>query len=206
MTPCSASPTRRKRFLVACAALPVLAAAAVALYFLFISGPQATETPRTERARAELAQVDGRIAAAESGEAFSGTMVSNYPDGTVRSRSEVVEGRLHGVSEGWHPDGTLETREHFREGVSHGVRERWHPNGQIASRAEIRDGRLHGVFRRWHENGNPAQIIHMQDGVAHGLSLGYFPSGYLQARVELDNGDVVRQEYWEDGSMKESKH
>lgn len=170
--------------------------------FLFLSGP---DEPRTgpERARAELEHVDGRLAAAESGEAFTGTMVSRYPDGTLRSRSEVVEGRLHGVSEGWYPDGTLETREHFREGVSHGVRERWYPNGQLASRAEIRGGKLHGVFRRWHENGHPSQVIHMREGTAHGLSLGYFPSGYLQARVELDNGDVVRQEYWQDGQMKE---
>ena len=202
MTPAPASPTRSARFRRLLAGSAVLATVG-ALYFFVFSGPDAADAPGPERARAELEQVDGRLAAAESGEAFSGTMVSHYPDGTLRSRSEVVEGRLHGVSEGWYPNGMIETREHFRDGVSHGVRKRWHPNGQLASRAEIREGKLHGTFRRWHEHGQPSQVIHMREGVAHGLSLGYFPSGYLQARVELDNGDVVRQEYWEDGHMKE---
>ena len=201
MTAAPASPTRSARFRRLFAGSAVLAAVG-ALYFFVIRGPDATEAPGPERVRAELKQVDGRLAAAESGEAFTGTMVSHYPDGTLRSRSEVVEGRLNGVSEGWYADGTLETREHFHDGVSHGVRERWHPNGQLASRAEIREGQLHGTFRRWHGNGELAQVIEMRAGVPHGLSLGYFPSGHLQARVMLNEGDVVQQEFWEDGQMK----
>ncbi len=200
----SADQTKSRRRILRAATVTLFAGAAVfAAFFALRSGPAKPAEPTRELAQGDLERTDGRLAAADSGETFSGTMVSHYPDGTLRSRSEVVEGRLHGVSEGWYPDGTRETREHFREGVSHGIRERWYPNGQLASRAEIVDGRLHGVFRRWHENGTPAQVIHMREGTAHGLSLGYFPSGYLQARVELNNGDIIRQDFWEDGYMKE---
>jgi antitoxin component YwqK of YwqJK toxin-antitoxin module len=194
---------RRRSFLRLAAAAGVVGVAVFGTFFVLRTQFSPAGPTLPESTHAELQRIDGRLAATDSNEAFTGTLVSHYPDGTLRARSAVEDGRLHGVSEGWYPDGSLETREHFREGVSNGLRERWHPNGQLASRAEIHDGRLHGVFRRWHENGQISQVVHMHDGVAHGLSLGYFPSGYLQAQVELDGGDVVRHEYWKDGYRKE---
>ena len=171
----------------------------------------AIELLRPDSATATIAELtrealerDGEVLRIrDDGTIFSGYLVSHYPDGTLRSRSRVVDGRLHGLSEGWYADGTPEIREEFRAGLSHGVRLRWHPNGEMASRAEIEDGQLHGVFRRWREDGTLWQVIHMRHSQPHGISKAYFPSGYLEARTEIERGNVVRQEFWDDGVMSD---
>ncbi len=181
--------------------LPALAGGAFLAIFTALLWIDFDRLPETlpELTRDDLER-DGEVLRIRADDTiFSGYLVSFYPDGVLRSRTRVVEGRLDGLSEGWYPDGTQEIHEEFRAGVSHGVRVRWHPNGQIASRAEITDGRQHGVFRRWREDGTLFQVIHMRENQPHGVSKAYFPSGYLQARVEMDQGAVVNQEFWDDG-------
>ncbi len=165
--------------------------------------PDPEQEALTELTRADLEREDEVLRIRDDGTIFSGYLVSHYPDGTLRSRSRVVDGRLHGLSEGWYADGTPEISEQFREGVSHGVRLRWHPNGEMASRAEIADGQLHGDFRRWRADGTLWQVIRMRENQPHGLSKAYFPSGYLETRTEMERGAVVRQEFWEDGIMSD---
>ena len=183
--------------------LPVTCAALLLALIIHISTPSPAPEAPPELSREALAFGPEGLRPHESDVPFSGYMLSHYPDGTLRSRSQVVDGLLHGISEGWYPDGTLETRERFRHGISHGTRLRWYPDGQLASRAEIRSGQMHGVFQRWHECGAVAQIIHMHEGLPHGLSKAYFPSGFLQARVEMEHGTVVNHEYWDDRRMRE---
>jgi len=163
--------------------------------------PTSAEKARPELSQAQLEMTENGLCLAGTEVRFNGFLVSHYADGALRSRSEIVEGRLHGLSEGWYQDGQIETREGFVHGVSHGIRLRWHPNGQKAVQADIRDGVFHGKFRRWHENGQLAQDISMQDGTPHGLSEAFFPSGSLQARVTMEKGNPVRKQFWEDGEI-----
>src|SRR5262245_41786463 len=61
---------------------------------------------------------------------FTGLVIEKHSDGTLRSRSAILNGLLNGVSEGWHTNGVLQIREHFVNGVSHGPRVRWNDEGQ----------------------------------------------------------------------------
>jgi antitoxin component YwqK of YwqJK toxin-antitoxin module len=171
---------------------------AIAIHFLWKQEQPAL--PEVEVSALE--RVGDRLHLRGETEPFSGRMVRLYEDGQLQSRSEVREGVLHGLSEGWYPDGTLEVREFFRKGISHGTRVRWHPDGTMASRAPIVDGEIHGLFERWHPNGRPHQRITMEHGRAHGPSTSYYPSGYIQARVEMDNGSVETRRFWEDGEFR----
>jgi hypothetical protein len=167
---CPHPPRRTLRWLVPAA----LAVALACAYWVTRSGPAEPAGPEVTQ-EALHATPDGlRMHGAET--LFTGFMLTHYPDGSLRSRSQVVDGRLHGVSEGWYPDGQIETRESFVRGVSHGVRLRWHANGCVA------------------------QIIHLRDGQPHGLSAAYFPNGDLQARVEMENGKPVHREFWNEGA------
>ncbi len=193
-------PTRRLRPRGVALLLVLVALLALALWLRAprsapVAGP--VEVPR-----AELEVRDGRICRRGDAAPFTGVMVEFYPDGARLSRSEVVAGRLHGLSEGWYPDGQLQVREHFVRGVSHGERVKWHANGATQSVAVIVEGQLHGPFRRWHENGALAEELTMNRGQPDGLARAFYPSGHLKSRVRLENGRVVEQQFWPEGAQR----
>lgn len=182
---------------------------AVLLFWVFLSGCSRPSEPDPaaappEAQPSELVRVDDRLHLAGEESPFTGTMVEHYPDGAVKARSELKDGVLHGVSEGWHSNGALQASEHFVNGVSHGTRYRWFDDGTPHTQAEIAQGKLHGAFLRWHENGELAERIEMKHGKPDGVSLAYFASGYLKASVEMEQGQVVRQQFWKDGEMRRS--
>lgn len=158
------------------------------------SRPDSSLAP--EVLRADLEVRDGLLYRKGAAEPFTGTMVERYPDGALLSRSGVVAGRLHGLSEGWYPDGQLQVREHFVRGVSHGERVKWHSNGATQSVATIVEGQLHGRFLRWHENGVLAEEVTLSQGQPDGWAQSYYPDGRPKSRVRLVAGAVVESQFW----------
>ena len=149
----------------------------------------------------ELTSRDGRAHWRNEAEPFAGFVVENYPDGSLKSRSLVSNGVMHGVSEGWHANGILQVREHFENGISHGVRTKWFDSGMRLSEATIEMGKIVGLFRRWHENGLLAEEIQMTDNVPDGISRAFYPSGAPKAEARLDRGKVVEQKYWNENEV-----
>jgi antitoxin component YwqK of YwqJK toxin-antitoxin module len=156
----------------------------------------------TELSRTNLVLESGRLRLPGTSTPFTGFMLEHYPDGTLRSRSAVSNGLLHGLSHGYHTNGQVQVTEHFREGVSHGLRTKWYLSGAKQSEASIADGQLQGAFQRWHENGQLAEQAEFSAGQPTGVSMAYFPSGYLKARVTLHAGDVAERHSWKDGERK----
>lgn len=145
---------------------------------------------------------EGRLCRASDARSFSGVTVEFYPNGSLKARSTVVRGMLHGVSEGWHTNQVLQVREHFVHGFSQGTRVKWRSDGVKESEATLVGGRLEGIFRRWNENGELAEQIEMKHGLPDGVSLAYYPSGSLRAEAHLESGKVTEQRFWKDGERK----
>lgn len=141
---------------------------------------------------------DGRLFLQDSDQAFTGFVMERFPDGAIRARSEVREGRLHGLSEGWFADGTLEIREQYEHGVAHGKRERFDSEGRRISEAEIKRGELHGTFREFHPNGKVARIITMDQGKPTGTHQAFYPNGRLRAEVTFEDHEMVSQTFWDE--------
>jgi len=177
----------------------IIAFALVAAIWTRQRGSQRGNGRPLELLRAELNLLNGRLHRLGDTNAFSGLMIERYPDGVLQSRTAVVEGLLHGLSEGWFTNGLLQVREQFTRGVSHGLRAKWYPSGKRLSEARIVDGRFEGTFRKWHENGPLAEQIEFNNGQPAGVSLAYFRSGFLKARARLEAGKVVEQQFWKDG-------
>jgi antitoxin component YwqK of YwqJK toxin-antitoxin module len=129
---------------------------------------------------------------------FTGFLLDTYDDGTLKSRSAISNGLLHGVSQGWYTNAQQQVEEHFVAGTSHGLRTKWHPNGQKLSEVNIVAGKLQGTFLSWHDNGAPAEEVELTDGKPDGLSRAYFPSGFLKSQVTLRDGKVVDQQFYKD--------
>lgn len=145
--------------------------------------------------RTNLVLLAGRLCLSGQTNAFTGLMIEHMADGSLRSRSTVTNGLLHGLSEGWHTNGQLQVAEHFQAGVSHGLRTKWQPDGTKLSEAVIIDGRLHGPFRRWHENGTLAQEMEMKNGQPDGIAKAWFPNGSLKSESTIQSGKVVTQKF-----------
>ncbi|MBL9136268.1 MAG: toxin-antitoxin system YwqK family antitoxin [Verrucomicrobiales bacterium] len=144
---------------------------------------------------ASLSLRDGRLFLDNATNPFSGWMWDHYPDGTLRSRSEVSNGVLHGWSEGWHTNGQIQVREQFSRGVSDGTRTKWYASGAKLSEAAIVNGRLDGRFRRWHENGQLAEEATLRDGKPDGVARAWYSDGNLRAEVNVNNGEVLKRNF-----------
>jgi len=150
----------------------------------------------------ELVRLDGRLMLrSATNQPFTGWLTEHYDEGSLRSRSCIVNGWLEGVSEGWHTNGVLQVREHFVAGAAEGSVTKWHPNGAKLSEGLARSGKLEGVFRRWHDNGLLAEEVSLRNGQPDDHSRSWFPSGCLKAEVTLKNGIVVQQRFWKDGDQ-----
>ena len=188
----------RPRLLIGVAVL--FAAALVTVLFLrpTKNAPHA-EAPALELSQTNLVFEGGRWRQPGSTNPFTGLMLEHYADGTLRSRSAVVNGLLNGLSEGFYTNTARQVAEYFKDSVSHGLRTKWYPDGARQSEAHIADGKLHGTFRKWHENGILSERAKFVGGQPEGVSLAYFPSGEKKARVVMRNGKPVEREFWKEG-------
>lgn len=163
--------------------------------------PQAVIAPPLELSRTNLVIEAGRLRQTGSTSAFGGILIDRYSDGVLRSRSAVVDGLLHGLSEGWYTNAQLQVTEHFRGGVSHGERIKYYPDGTRQSVGTVVDGKLEGTFRRWHPNGQLAETVELRAGIPHGPAQSFYPSGYLKTQATLEAGKVTATRSWNDGEQ-----
>jgi antitoxin component YwqK of YwqJK toxin-antitoxin module len=156
----------------------------------------AKEWPVVRTSEVELK--DGRLIRKGTSEVFGGWLTESYKGGGLRSRSFVSNGVLEGLSEGWHTNGVLQVSEQFVGGRSEGVVTKWDLDGRRSSEAITRAGLMEGRFQRWHTNGTLAEEMEMLHGQPHGMARSWYPSGSLKAEVQLEDGKVVSQRYWDD--------
>lgn len=171
---------------------------------VLLSTSRQAPPPVEEVLRSQLSLADNRLHRLGQTNLFSGVVVEFYGTNSLKSRSMVSAGLLHGLSEGWHTNGQLAVREYFTNGVSHGLRVKWHPNGRKLSEANIVQGQIEGLFRRWHEDGSLSEEVPMKAGQPEGLARSYFVSGYLKAEASLHHGQVLTQRFWKDGEQTAS--
>jgi antitoxin component YwqK of YwqJK toxin-antitoxin module len=189
--------------ITAAAIVVMLLAVAGAFIRLQVSRPSAPPPPLPEIDRAGLTNRDNRLYRIDTTNLFTGIMTESYPEGSVKSRSEVRGGQLNGRSEGFYPNGQRQVEEFFKTGVSDGVRTRWETNGIRESAGQIVEGQFHGEYRQWHTNGQIAKRIFFNEGKPHGVAKSWFPSGFLMSRVEMDHGETKTSESWKDGEEKD---
>ncbi|MFO1499281.1 MAG: hypothetical protein U1G07_12945 [Verrucomicrobiota bacterium] len=148
------------------------------------------------RTAAELVRRDGLLWDPILSRPYSGWLIERFPTKALRSRSAVVDGKLQGLSEGWHPNGQLQIREEFVAGQSDGLVTRWNEDGTKLSEGIARHGKLTGIFRRWHPNGQLAEELSLQAGQPEGTCRSWYADGRLKAEARLQNGRVLSQRFW----------
>jgi len=133
---------------------------------------------------------------------FSGAWIGTNSDGVLLSRTQIKEGRIHGLSEGWYTNGVLQVREHFVNGLEDGLREKWYFDGTRMLRGMLVAGKFEGEFERWHTNGVLSEKMTMRNGKPDGLASSYYPSGNKKKEVIFSGGAVISDSFWQDGEAE----
>lgn len=146
-----------------------------------------------------LEQRDGRFFRRGTSNTFNGWITDHFENGEVRLRSAVVDGRLHGISEGWSTNGVRNLEEDFLDGRPHGRRTTWHANGQKRSEGQLVMGQQDGLYRLWNEDGTLSTEASFAMGKPHGTSRIWYSSGFLKSEVVMDQGTLLSRQDFQDG-------
>ena len=101
----------------------------------------------------KLIERDGLIWEAKSGEPFTGTSVSYWPNGKKQVQKECRNGKLHGTLHTWYENGQEERRIEYQEGRENGEWLIWYLSGARKVAGEYRDGTACGQWTLWYEDG-----------------------------------------------------
>ncbi len=151
----------------------------------------------------DLTLRNGRLCPTGTTNPFTGRMVELYPGGSMKSRTDISNGWIHGFSIGWYTNGQMQIQEPFSTGLSHGLRTKWYENGQKQSEAPIRFGKIEGTFRHWDNQGRLTEEIEMKAGEPDGVSRAYYPDGSIKVRAVLAKGKVIDRKTWKAGEYRE---
>jgi antitoxin component YwqK of YwqJK toxin-antitoxin module len=181
--------------------ITALIVASAAVWF-FAPHKSAAPKPTIGLTREHLTLRDGRLYVNGADTPFDGFLVEKYPNGALKSRSAIAQGKLNGLSEGWHTNGVLQVREHFVADVSDGLREKFYDTGARLSEAQIVHGQIDGLFRRWDEQAELVEEIRMTNGQPDGEAWAFYPSGFVKARAQMQSGKLVARQSWNDGEWQ----
>ncbi|MEQ9423019.1 MAG: hypothetical protein RJQ09_01280 [Cyclobacteriaceae bacterium] len=107
---------------------------------------------------------------------FSGSIVTFYPSGTLKTSKQYSEGKQeglflgfykdgskgfsrpykqgekHGGHLGWHPDGSQKFKYNFVAGLSEGTQYDWYPDGSLYKETNYRNGQEFGSQKIWRKD------------------------------------------------------
>ena len=107
-----------------CIIVAVVAAGVCALFWITRKSNVVAirESAVPEVILSSLTRTDARLCRTNETQPFTGFAIEKHRDGTLKSRSMIVNGLLHGLSEGWFTNGQTQVTENFTNGVSWPIR------------------------------------------------------------------------------------
>jgi antitoxin component YwqK of YwqJK toxin-antitoxin module len=110
-------------------------------------------------------------------------IVSHYPNGQLRIKTELVNGMPHGVFHEYFEDGRLRRQYGYFRGWHHGICRQWLPSGVLAGEFEMKYGT--GRLLEWYDDGCVKLDWEMVAGEQHGVATFY----------DIDGG-ATTEHYW----------
>ena len=122
------------------------------------------------------------------GRPFSGHIIERHDNNRIKTKTEYVNGKRHGVVMKWYPDGIVMDVRYYTRGAKVGVHTGWWPNGEIKFSYAFKEGLYHGGFREWYDTGQPSKAFYYQDGRETGAQKGWRENGKLYINLVYKNG------------------
>ena len=81
------------------------------------------------------------------------------PDGRVKMKGNMRNGKRHGVWTSFHPGGIIQSKTDYVDGVQQGASVVYHPNGQVYYTGDYRNGHQIGDWRFFDEGGTLVKTV-----------------------------------------------
>lgn len=121
---------------------------------------------------------------------FTGTAIVKYPNDTVASIVEYVNGKKEGVYRKGFSDGKLSFEASYLNGKRNGKSYSWWHNGNLRTEANFVDGIPDGVQLQYYKSGVKFKKINLVAGREAGLQQSWRENGKLYNNYEAKNGRI----------------
>lgn len=123
---------------------------------------------------------------------YSGYIVSYYPNGALKEKVGMLDGKKQNEAKGWYPDGHLKFVAKYYKGKLHGEKKGWAADSthHLLSHLNYHLGKAHGLQKRWYPTGEIFKILHFNMGKEAGLQQAFRKNGALFANYEAKAGRI----------------
>ena len=122
-----------------------------------------------------------------AGAEYSGHLAERELDGST-SRTPYVDGKRHGLAQGWYSGGKLAWQRAFRWGNREGIAKGWWPNGQPQFRRHYRADLFEGEQWAWYESGAQFEVRRYVAGREEGRQTAWAEDGRVVANYVFKDG------------------
>jgi antitoxin component YwqK of YwqJK toxin-antitoxin module len=128
--------------------------------------------------------LDGRL--------FSGYAISLYPNGNIKQKFGIYQGKKQNEALDWYPDGHLKYSSNYHKGKLHGEKKAWTSDAphRLISHLNYKMGRAHGIQKKWYATGEIYQILNLNMGKEEGIQQAFRKNGILYANYEAKKGRI----------------
>lgn len=95
---------------------------------------------------------------------FTGVRESNFPEGGIRTRIQIVNDMRHGKATSYYKNGQINTEMYYVNDRKDGPFRWYHPNGKLYQEGEYRDNKLDGELKEYDLDGNLSQVKYYSRG------------------------------------------
>jgi len=122
----------------------------------------------------------------------SGTVLSYYPNDSLKQKFGIFRGRKQNESFDWYPDGHLRNYTNYQKGKLHGIKKTWTSDSLHVQIAEFnfKNGHGHGKQTKWYNTGELYQELNLNMGKEEGMQKAYRKNGDLYANYEARDGRI----------------
>lgn len=130
-----------------------------------------------------------------------------YPDGSIKTESQVREGKAHGLLKNYTPGGILESVYTYNMGVKDGPAVTYYPNGQAREKIFYKEGYRHGLTRQYYRTGELYRESPYENGKLNGIRKTWYKDGTLMAEAPFKDGypGLGLKEYNKNGELLDNK-
>jgi antitoxin component YwqK of YwqJK toxin-antitoxin module len=127
-----------------------------------------------------------------------------YPNGIIKSETEVVNGLRNGISKTYDELGRLTSTAEFVNDIYEGWMTTYNPkNGKVAAKAMYKNDKQNGPVTLYYAEGQLYREEYYKDGRVDSIVKTFWPDGKLQAEVYFDKGSPALglKEYDQKGNL-----
>jgi len=125
-----------------------------------------------------------------NGQLFTGTAISKYPNDSIASSIDYVNGKKEGIYRKWFQNGKLSFEANYVNGKQHGKTYTWWSNGNLRTTSNFANGIPDGEQLQYYKSGSLFKKIQLVKGKEEGLQQSWRENGKLYNNYEAKNGRI----------------